>query len=158
MAGSIAYKIEAFMEAGSWIRRMFEEGDALKKQYGKENVFDLTLGNPMGDPPKAFRQALHDALDEPVPGKHGYMANAGYHDVRAKLAKYLAKEHGVALEAVPSWVISWSFCIMPEFIISGCQAVKNKIVSPTARKAYLINPSRGPDISCRSRENPCLCE
>ena len=99
MAGSIAYKIEAFMEAGSWIRRMFEEGDALKKQYGKENVFDLTLGNPMGDPPKAFRQALHDALDEPVPGKHGYMANAGYHDVRAKLAKYLAKEHGVALEA-----------------------------------------------------------
>ena len=34
------------MEQSSWIRRMFEEGMALKAEYSEENVFDFTLGNP----------------------------------------------------------------------------------------------------------------
>ena len=29
------------MEVGSWIRRMFEEGIAMKQQFGAENVIDL---------------------------------------------------------------------------------------------------------------------
>ena len=99
MSGSIATKIETFMQAGSWIRRMFEEGDHLKREFGEENVFDLTLGNPMGEPPEAFTQALRDALDEPRPGKHGYMPNAGFPDVREKLAAYLAQDHRVPLKA-----------------------------------------------------------
>ncbi len=99
MQGSIAAKIETFMEAGSWIRKMFEEGAALKKEFGADNVFDFSLGNPMGDPPQRFLQAIREALDDPAPGKHGYMPNAGYPDVRAKLAEYLAKDHGVPLEA-----------------------------------------------------------
>lgn len=98
MPGSIATKIENFMESGSWIRRMFEEGDRLKKEFGEDNVFDLTLGNPMGEPPEEFKRALRDALDDPTPGRHGYMPNAGYTDVRSKLAASLAEEHGVPLE------------------------------------------------------------
>jgi aspartate aminotransferase len=98
MPGSIATKIENFMKAGSWIRRMFEEGDQLKKEFGEENVCDLTLGNPMGEPPEEFQRALRDALEEPTPGKHGYMPNAGYPSIRSKLAAYLAEEHGVPLE------------------------------------------------------------
>jgi aspartate aminotransferase len=99
MAGSIATKIEQFMKAGSWIRRMFEEGDQLKREFGKDNVFDLTLGNPMGEPPSVFTEALRDALEEPTPGKHGYMPNAGFPEVREKLAAYLAEDHGVPLQA-----------------------------------------------------------
>ena len=38
---AIAQKISEFMESSSWIRKMFEEGIKLKKQYGEENVFDL---------------------------------------------------------------------------------------------------------------------
>ena len=41
---AISNKVRNFMEQGSWIRKMFEEGIALKQQYGEENVFDLSLG------------------------------------------------------------------------------------------------------------------
>ena len=37
---AISNKVRGFMEKGSWIRKMFEEGIALKQQYGEENVFD----------------------------------------------------------------------------------------------------------------------
>ena len=37
---AISNKVRGFMEKGSWIRKMFEEGISLKKQYGEENVFD----------------------------------------------------------------------------------------------------------------------
>ena len=35
---SISKKIRQSIDEQSWIRRMFEEGAALKKQYGKDNV------------------------------------------------------------------------------------------------------------------------
>ena len=35
------------MAERSWTRRMFEAGIALKQRYGEENVFDLSLGNPV---------------------------------------------------------------------------------------------------------------
>ena len=43
----VSKKVRSFMEQGSWIRRMFEEGIALKQQFGEDNVFDLSLGNPV---------------------------------------------------------------------------------------------------------------
>jgi len=97
MAGGISSKIMSFMEAGSWIRKMFEEGAVMKAKYGADKVFDFSLGNPMGEPPKAFIKGLKDSLDES--GKHGYMPNAGFPDVKTILAEKLAKDHGVPLEA-----------------------------------------------------------
>ena len=32
---AVSKKIKQFMEQGSWIRRMFEEGIVLKQQYGE---------------------------------------------------------------------------------------------------------------------------
>ena len=49
------------MKAQSWIRQMFEAGMALKAQHGARNVFDLSLGNPILEPPQAF----HDHLRAP---------------------------------------------------------------------------------------------
>ena len=40
----ISNKIIDFMDKGSWIRKMFEEGIALKKQFGEENVFGASRG------------------------------------------------------------------------------------------------------------------
>ena len=54
----ISNKIIDFMDKGSWIRKMFEEGIALKKQFGEENVFDLSLGNPVMEPPEEFFDEL----------------------------------------------------------------------------------------------------
>ena len=50
----VSNKIRNFMEQGSWIRKMFEEGIALKQEHREKNVFDLSLGNPVIDPPEEF--------------------------------------------------------------------------------------------------------
>jgi len=41
----ISSKVAESLTHSSWIRRMFETGIILKKQYGEENVFDFSLGN-----------------------------------------------------------------------------------------------------------------
>ena len=46
------------MTASSWIRKMFEKGILLKKEHGDKNVFDLTLGNPVMEPPEEFFETL----------------------------------------------------------------------------------------------------
>jgi len=83
------------MEEGSWIRKMFEEGSILKRQYGEENVFDLSLGNPVMEPPVEFVQELRRLAESPLPGMHRYMANAGYPETRAVVAKQLSMETGI---------------------------------------------------------------
>jgi len=98
MSHPIATRIEKFMEAGSWIRRMFEEGATMKKEFGVDNVFDFSLGNPIGNPPNEFIKALRDVLDEDIPMKHGYMPNAGFPNLRQDLARYLSSEYGVPLQ------------------------------------------------------------
>jgi aspartate aminotransferase len=95
----IAQKIKHYMESASWIRGMFEEGIRLKQQYGADNVFDLSLGNPVMEPPPAFYAALRHLLQKPPPGMHRYMPNVGYAETRASVAAQLAKETGVAFTA-----------------------------------------------------------
>ncbi len=85
------------MEAGSWIRRMFEEGIALKRRYGEENVFDLSLGNPVMEPPEEFVREMKRLAENPLPGMHRYMANAGYPETREAVAAQLSAETGVKL-------------------------------------------------------------
>ena len=70
---SVSDRVQKSMEWGSWIRRMFEEGNNLKRQYGEDNVFDLTLGNPIMEPPDEFHQELRRLVENPLPGMHRYM-------------------------------------------------------------------------------------
>jgi len=53
---AIAEKVQGFIDRASWIRRMFEQGAALRQRFGEEDVFDFTLGNPSVEPPEAFKQ------------------------------------------------------------------------------------------------------
>ena len=92
---AVSKKIHEFVTKASWIRKMFEEGVLLKKQYGAENVFDFTLGNPNVPPPDEFKQVLHKVVAEDTPGIHGYMSNAGYDDTREAVAAYIRKDQGV---------------------------------------------------------------
>jgi len=73
----VAKNIKDTMANASFIRKMFELGAQLKKQHGEKNVCDFTLGNPDLEPPAAFQKALVDIVNEKIPLKHGYMANAG---------------------------------------------------------------------------------
>jgi aspartate aminotransferase len=90
-------KIKEMMESSSWIRRMFEAGNALRAIHGRENVFDFSLGNPDAEPPAEFRTALREILDETISRKHGYMPNAGYPEARAAVAEFISGEQGVRL-------------------------------------------------------------
>ena len=96
---AVSNKIKQFMEQGSWIRRMFEEGIALKRQYGEENVFDLSLGNPIMQPPPEFYDELRRIADDPPPGLHRYMPNAGHVETRAAVADELTKETALPFTA-----------------------------------------------------------
>jgi len=83
------------MAQGSWIRRMFEEGAELKEKHGAENVSDLSLGNPVTEPPGEFQEELRRLVENPPPGMHRYMANAGYAETRAAVAAQLSQETGI---------------------------------------------------------------
>jgi aspartate aminotransferase len=98
-AMAIATKINACLEKASWIRKMFEEGNALRKIHGDENVFDFTLGNPAVEPPEAFRRELLELARNPVPGMHRYMSNAGYEETRAAIAARLAGDSARPVKA-----------------------------------------------------------
>ena len=93
---AISGKLRKLMEEGSWVRRMFEEGIELKKRYGEERVFDLSLGNPVVEPPEPFRKELLRLAREPVRGMHRYMPNAGYPETREAVAAQLRKETGLS--------------------------------------------------------------
>lgn len=93
---AVAKKVQKFMAQGSWIRKMFEEGIALKRQYGEENVFDLSLGNPIMEPPPEFFVELRRIAERPTPGMHRYMPNAGYVETRAAVAAQLREETGLS--------------------------------------------------------------
>ena len=96
---AISEKVSGFMEKSSWIRKMFEEGIRLKKQFGEENVFDLSLGNPVIEPPDEVQAALVQAAKDTSPGLHRYMPNAGLQDVREAIATTLSTECEVSLSA-----------------------------------------------------------
>jgi len=92
-----SHKIVDNLSKSSWIRAMFEEGEKLRKIHGADKVYDFSLGNPDMEPPLAVKEKLKDLVMDERPGKHSYMSNAGYNDVRAKVAAYLQEEKGVPL-------------------------------------------------------------
>ncbi len=93
----IAKKMTQLVSGNSMIRAMFEEGKELANKYGKENVYDFSLGNPSVEPPKEVKQAIFDVLNEEDPSfVHGYMSNAGYEDVRQTIAESLNGRFGTA--------------------------------------------------------------
>lgn len=69
----------------SWTRRMFDQAVQLRRDGGGP-VHDLSLGNPSLEPPARWTAAMHELLDDPAPGMHRYMTNAGFAEVREFIA------------------------------------------------------------------------
>lgn len=91
----IAGKVEKYLSASSWIRKMFEEGEKLRRIHGADRVYDFTIGNPDVEPPGAFHEELLKLAQNPLPGMHRYMSNAGYPETRRAVAEVLAEESGL---------------------------------------------------------------
>lgn len=96
---AIAMKIASHISKSSWIRRMFEEGERLRQEFGADKIYDFTLGNPDVEPPEAFNRELLRLAQNPVPGMHRYMNNAGYAETRAAVAGKLSRDSGLAVPA-----------------------------------------------------------
>ncbi len=64
-------------------------------QFGRENVYDFSLGNPNIPAPEKVRESILRIAAETDPMElHGYMSNAGYPEVRAKVAASLNRRFG----------------------------------------------------------------
>lgn len=94
---SVSDKMRGFAEKSSWIRKMFEEGARLKAQYGAENVFDFSLGNPDLPPPPKFYETIREKGADTSPGVHSYMPNSGYQWVRDAIAKRMSIEQEITV-------------------------------------------------------------
>lgn len=91
----ISDKMRPLVENNSAIRAMFEEGKKLAALYGRENIYDFSLGNPNVPAPLAVNKAILDILNEEESTLvHGYMSNAGYEDVRDAIAQSLNRRFG----------------------------------------------------------------
>ncbi len=95
----ISKKMQQQIKDGTVIRAMFQEGKAMAKEFGAENVYDFSLGNPMTPVPAEFNQAVIDAVKtETSLELHGYMDNAGYPETRQAVAEDLNRRFGTEFE------------------------------------------------------------
>lgn len=96
----LSQQVKGYLGNSSMIRRMFEAGIELKKQYGADKVYDFSLGNPDLPPPPQVAAAMNDlAVHAAEPFAFGYMPNAGSNTAREALAKLLTKEQNFTFSA-----------------------------------------------------------
>jgi len=118
----VSEKMKPFMANNSAIRAMFEEGKKMAAIYGKENVYDFSLGNPNVPVPEV-NEAIRYILDhEEFNTLHGYMSNAGYEDVRQTIAESLNKRFGTNF--------SWKNLLMTVGAASGLNVILKSILNP----------------------------
>ncbi len=90
----IAKRLRESLDTSICIRDIFEEGKKLADIYGRENIFNFSIGNPSVDPPAIVNESMKKILDTEDPlTLHGYSANVGYPDVREHIAEYLNKTY-----------------------------------------------------------------
>lgn len=96
----ISEKMKKLVAGSSVTRAMFEEGNRLASIYGRENVYDFSLGNPNVPAPEAVKTEIKNILDTVDPVKlHGYMNNSGYEEVRDAVADSLNKRFKTSYSA-----------------------------------------------------------
>ena len=120
----IAQNMKAILESPSAgaIRKMFEEGVALKKKYGEENVFDFSIGNPDLEPPLKLQEAVRIAASDTSHMRHGYMQNSGYKECREAMAKKTSIEQETD--------VSWNNIVMSVGAAGAINCVLKAILNP----------------------------
>ena len=103
----------------SMIRKMFEEGEKLAKIHGADNVFDFSIGNPYKEPPKLVKETIKELVDET--GIHRYMANAGFPEVRERVAKHVSRNLDFSLD--------WKHIVMASGAAGGLNVVFKSILN-----------------------------
>ncbi|MBT6503048.1 MAG: pyridoxal phosphate-dependent aminotransferase [Deltaproteobacteria bacterium] len=92
----ISTQIESSIANSSMIRKMFEEGDRRRQLYGEDKVFDLSIGNPIFEPPAEVQSNLLKLIQSDERGTHRYMPNSGFPKTRQYIAGMLNDETGLS--------------------------------------------------------------
>ena len=93
----ISKKMEPLVANSSVVRAMFEEGKRMADEYGAENVFDFSVGNPSVPAPAEVKEAIIDIIENEDPlYVHGYMSNAGFPETREAIADNLNRRFGTS--------------------------------------------------------------
>ncbi len=96
----ISEKMKGYVKNSSAIRAMFEEGKKMAAIYGRDHVYDFSLGNPNVAAPDEVKRAIIDVVTNEDPVLvHGYMNNSGYEDVRETIAEHLNGLYGTKYAA-----------------------------------------------------------
>lgn len=97
---TVTNEIARAMAGSSFIRKMFEKGLELKRQFGADAVCDFSLGNPDVPPPPRTRDELIRLADAAVqPLGLGYCPNAGIPSVRETMAGFLSRQQKTSVAA-----------------------------------------------------------
>lgn len=95
----ISRKIQKLLNNNKIVKEMFEEGRRLKEIYGKENVYDFSLGNPTLPTPKKVDESIIEVLNnEDSSYIHGYSSNGGYKDVKYSIARNINNKYNTNLK------------------------------------------------------------
>jgi aspartate aminotransferase len=93
----ISAKMIKLAQNNSAIRAMFEEGNKMAAQFGRENVYDFSLGNPNFPAPAAVKEAVIDIMNSmDSVAVHGYMSNAGFESTRKAVADSVNARFGTS--------------------------------------------------------------
>ena len=119
----ISERMKPLVMNNSAIRTMFEEGNRLAKIYGRDKVFDFSLGNPSVPAPDSVREAIIELVNTTDPTVlHGYMSNAGFEDVRQTIAESLNRRFDTKFSA--------KNLIMTVGAASGLNVILKTILNP----------------------------
>ena len=89
----VSERMKDLISNNSTIREMFEEGKRLRSIYGKENVYDFSLGNPSVPAPNSISKSIVDIVtNEDFLDVHGYTNNAGIEEVRETISNSINKK------------------------------------------------------------------
>lgn len=95
----LANKINAVLNDNSWIRKMYERARALQAAKPGEKIYDLSIGNPVFEPPAAVTEALRKLVNSEKKGLHRYCSNQGLERTRSWVADRYRKFTQLALGA-----------------------------------------------------------
>lgn len=142
-----------FMEKASWIRKMFEEGAKLKAEHGADKVCDFSLGNPDLSPPEDFLKSLETHACDRTPGIHAYMPNAGFPDVRQKVADQVEKDHGINPGA-ENIIMTCGAAGGLNIIFKAILNPGDEVITPTpyfVEYGFYVNNHGGKLVTCASK-------
>lgn len=91
----LSKNMQQLAAGSSAIRKLFEEGKEMAAEFGQDQVYDFSLGNPAAPVPHEVKESIYRILEQEDSNyTHGYMQNAGYVVVRDKVAKHLNRNYG----------------------------------------------------------------